>query len=68
MYNQNKQCLKSLGYYSPNTHVWYTHMRGCIIKNWVDPETNLIKQERMPYNQPNHYLKEINDYFKCHLN
>jgi hypothetical protein len=68
MYNQPKKCYPSIEYKdSSNTKVWYTHFRGCIVKSWIDPNTNLIKEERLPYNQPDHYLHSINNYFKYHL-
>ena len=50
-----------------NSRIWYTHSKGYIIKNRIDPNTNLIIQERIPYNQPNYYLESINNYFKYKL-
>ena len=37
--------------------VWYTHYRGCIIKNLINPTNNKIEQQRIyqgkiAYNQP----------------
>jgi hypothetical protein len=50
-----------------NNQIWYTHYRGYIIKNWVDPVTNRIIQEKIPYNQPNNYLKFLDNYFMYKL-
>lgn len=58
---------KSLEYNSPTVKVWTTHTKGFIIKNWVDPDTNKIMEERLPYNQPQHYLNNLNNYFKYKL-
>ena len=51
-------------YNSDTIKVWYTHTKGYIIKRWVDPKTNLIVEERLPYNQPSNYLTFLNNYFK----
>ncbi len=45
-----------------NSHVWYTHYRGYIIKNWFDKETNRIMQEKIPYNQPNNFIQYLDKY------
>lgn len=66
MYNKEKKLYSS--YESDGeTKIWFNHYRGYIIKNWVDPKTNLIMQERLPYNQPNHYLKFLDNYFLYNL-
>ena len=48
--------------------IWYTKYRGYIVKNWVDPETNLIKQMKIPHNQPNNFLQFLDNYFTYKLN
>jgi hypothetical protein len=54
--------------YIENTpKVWYTHYRGYIVKSWLEPVTNRIIQEKIPYNQPNHYLEFLDNYFKYNL-
>lgn len=68
MYNKSKKYSEynnSSEYNEPR--VWYKHAKGFIIKSWVDPKTNLIVEERMPYNQPNHYLHFLDNYFKYNL-
>ena len=50
------------------TKVWYTKYRGYIVKNWIDPDTNLIKQMKIPYNQPNNFLQFLDNYFTYKLN
>jgi hypothetical protein len=57
MYNTNKTCFQSININTTNTKVWYVHSKGYIIKNWIEPNTNKILQEKIPYNQPNNYLK-----------
>jgi len=67
MYNKNKVCLQSIEI-SNNKNVWYVHTKGFLIKNWIDPFSNRIIQEKIPYNQPNNYLKFLDDYFMYKLN
>jgi hypothetical protein len=70
MYKNNK-CYQSIenqnSQVNNNQHIWYTHFKGYIIKNWVDKDTNRIIQERIPYNQPNNYLKYLDNYFMYKL-
>ena len=67
MYKNNK-CYQSIDYQSNNnSQIWYTHYRGYIIKNWVDKDTNMIVQEKIPYNQPNNYLNYLDNYFMYKL-
>jgi hypothetical protein len=42
--------------------IWYTHYKGYIVKSYLEPITNRIIEEKIPYNQPNHYLKFLNNY------
>ena len=65
--NNQKKCYQSLEYNSNNGNVWYTHSRGCIVKSILDPITNRIIEEKIPYNQPNNYLHFLNKYFKNEL-
>jgi hypothetical protein len=51
-----------------NPKVWYTKYRGYIVKNWIDPKTNLIRQMKIPYNQPNNFLDFLDNYFMYKLN
>lgn len=68
MNNTNSKCYQSLEYNDNNIKVWYNNYRGYIVKNWVDPKTNLIMQEKVPYNQPNNFLKFLDNYFQNKLN
>ena len=65
MYNKNKTCLQSIDINS-NSNVWYTHTKGYIIKSWID-QNNMIIEEKIPYNQPNNYLKFLDNYFMYKL-
>jgi len=47
--------------------VWYNHYRGYIVKSYIHPETNIIIQEKVPYNQPNNFLNFLNNYFENKL-
>ena len=49
-----------------NSKIWYTHYRGYIIKNWVDKDNRII-QEKIEYNQPDNYLKYLDNYFMYKL-
>jgi hypothetical protein len=51
-----------------NVKVWYSKYRGCLVKNWIDPQTGLIKQMKIPYNQPDNFLNYLNYYFTYKLN
>ena len=31
--------------------IWYNHYRGYIVKSWFNPNTNLIEEEKIPYNK-----------------
>jgi hypothetical protein len=47
--------------------VWYNHYRGYIVRNTLDPQTNRIIQERMEFNSPANYNKQIDDFFMYKL-
>ena len=42
--------------------VWYTHYKSYIVKSWIHPISNRIIEEKIPYNQPNNYLKFLDNY------
>jgi hypothetical protein len=65
--HKNNKCYQSIDYQSNNSQIWYTHYRGYIIKNWIDKNTNRIIQEKIEYNQPNNYLKYLDNYFMYKL-
>lgn len=52
--------------------VWYSHYKGYIVKSWLDPNTNQIFQEKIPYNHPNNYLDNLtlltSTFYKNELN
>ena len=52
----------------PNIKVWYSHFRGYIIRSYLDPITNRIVNEKIPYNQPNVFTNFLDDYFRYKLN
>ena len=68
MYELKDKMYKSIQYKDNNQHVWYNHYGGYIIKSWIDKDSNRIMQEKIPYNQPNNYLKLLDNYFKYRLN
>ena len=68
MNKQNNNCNQSLVYNSNSNKVWYNQYRGYIVKNWIDPNTNLIVQEKMQYNNPNNIIHFFDDYFRYKLN
>ena len=58
--NKNNYCI--LNENNQIKKIWYTHYKGYIVKSYLDPITNRIIEEKIPYNQPNHYLKFLNNY------
>ncbi len=62
-YNSNENDVKC-----NNERVWYNHYKGCIVKNYLDPKTNRIHQEKIAYNQPDNFLVYLNKYFMNDLN
>jgi hypothetical protein len=66
--NKNSKCYHSLEYNDQSNKIWYNNYGGYIIKNWIEPGTNLIKQEKIPYNQPNNFIKFLDNYFMNKLN
>ena len=66
MDNKQYNCYSS-EYNGQTNKVWYNHYRGYIVKNYVDPKTNMIIQEKIPYNQPNNFLYFLDNYFENKL-
>ena len=64
----NSKCYQSLEYNDQSSKVWYNNYKGCIVKNYLDPITNRIHQEKIPYNQPDNFLNFLDKYFKNDLN
>jgi hypothetical protein len=56
--------MNSSEYNNETNKIWYNHYRGYIVKNYLDPNTNMIIQKKIPYNQPNNIINFINNYFK----
>ncbi len=65
--NCNKFNYNNLGN-NQVSKVWYTQYRGYIVKNWIDTETNLIKQMKVSYNQPSNFVNYLDYYFTYKLN
>jgi len=66
MNNKQYNCY-STEYNNQTNKVWYNHYRGYIVKNYIDPKTNMIIQEKIPYNQPNNFLHFLDNYFQNKL-
>ena len=49
------------------TRVWYNHFRGYVVRNTYEPQTNRIIQERLEFNSPLNYNKQIDDFFMYKL-
>ena len=49
------------------TKVWYTHYGGYIVKSYLNPHTNRIIEEKIPFNQPNNFTSFLNNYFQNKL-
>ena len=44
-----------------SSNVWYNHYRSYIVKSWIDPVTNMIIEEKKPYNKPNNsFMYKVN--------
>ena len=50
-----------------NNKIWYTHYRGYIVKSILDEKTSKIIEEKIEYNQPNNYLRFLDNYFRYKL-
>lgn len=67
MNNNYNKCYQSLEYNNQSEKIWYTHYRGYIVKSWLCPKTNLIMEEKIPYNRPNNFLNFLDNYFRYQL-
>jgi hypothetical protein len=47
--------------------VWWNDYRGCITKSILYPGEKIIKQDGIPYNQPENFIDFLDEYFKCDL-
>jgi len=47
--------------------VWWNDYRGCITKSTLYPGGKIIKQEAIPYNQPENFVEFLDCYFKNDL-
>ena len=67
--NNNKYCFyqSDLNSNKPNQRIWYNHYMGNIVRNIYDPKTNRIIQERMFFNSPLEYNKQIDEFFMYKL-
>jgi hypothetical protein len=67
--NNKQYCeyTKELEYNNQTNKVWYNHYRGYIVKSYIDSKTNMIIQEKIPYNQPNNFLYFLDNYFENKL-
>lgn len=65
----NKYCFYQSDLNSSKTQqkIWYNHYMGNIVRNIYDPRTNRIIQERMFFNSPLEYNKQIDEFFMYKL-
>ena len=65
----NKYCFYQTDFNSSETNqkIWYNHYMGNIVRNIYDPQTNRIIQEKMPFNSPLEYNKQIDEFFMYKL-
>ena len=64
----NQYCFYQYDLNNNETRVWYRHFKQCIVRSYLDPVTNKIIEQAIPYGTPGEYQKEINDYFRYKLN
>jgi hypothetical protein len=65
---KEQKCYSSINYKINEEKVWYNQYRGYIVKSWIDKNTNLIQQKKIPYNQPNNFINFLNNYFTNRIN
>lgn len=67
--NNNQYCFyqSDLNSSKTNQKIWYNHYMGNIVRNIYDPKTNRIIQERMFFNSPLEYNKQIDEFFMYKL-
>ena len=65
----NKYCFFQSDFNSSKTQqkIWYNHYMGNIVRNIYDQKTNRIIQEKMPFNSPLEYNKQIDEFFMYKL-
>jgi hypothetical protein len=65
----NKYCFYQTDFNSSKTNqkIWYNHYMGNIVRNIYDPQTNRIIQEKMTFNSPLEYNKQIDEFFMYKL-
>jgi hypothetical protein len=65
----NKYCFYQTDFNSSKTQqkIWYNHYMGNIVRNIYDPQTNRIIQEKMVFNSPLEYNKQIDEFFMYKL-
>ena len=65
----NKYCFFQSDFNSSKTQqkIWYNHYMGNIVRNIYDPQTNRIIQEKMAFNSPLEYNKQIDEFFMYKL-
>jgi len=65
----NKYCFYQTDFNSSKTQqkIWYNHYMGNIVRNIYDPRTNRIIQEKMVFNSPLEYNKQIDEFFMYKL-
>lgn len=47
--------------------VWYTHYRSYITRSYLEPVSNLIIEEKIPYNQHTNFQNFLKNYFQNDL-
>jgi hypothetical protein len=65
----NKYCFYQSDFNSSKTQqkIWYNHYMGNIVRNIYDQRTNRIIQEKMVFNSPLEYNKQIDEFFMYKL-
>jgi hypothetical protein len=65
---ENPKCYLSYNKNRDESKVWYNQYKGFIVKSWIDPGSNRIFQEKIPYNQPDNFINFLNNYFTYKIN
>jgi hypothetical protein len=47
--------------------VWYTHYKSYITRSYLEPVSNLIIEEKIPYNQHSNFQNFLKNYFQNDL-
>jgi hypothetical protein len=48
--------------------VWYTHYKSYITRSYLEPVSNLIIEEKIPYSQHTNFQNFLKNYFQNDLN